>query len=78
MNAANCYEQLTLFYPEDDDYKVYYAQALYQACLYEEAMRVTVQIENPELQGKVNIFNKLECQLKFSNRTMKRDTFNIK
>jgi tetratricopeptide repeat protein 30 len=42
-----------VFYPEDDDYKVYYAQALYQACLYEEAMRVTVQIENPELQGKV-------------------------
>jgi hypothetical protein len=53
VNAANCYEQLTVFYPEDDDYKVYYAQALYQACLYEEAMRVTVQIENPELQGKV-------------------------
>jgi tetratricopeptide repeat protein 30 len=44
---------LTVFYPEDDDYKVYYAQALYQACLYEEAMRVTVQIENPELQGQV-------------------------
>ena len=40
---------------KDDDYKVYYAQALYQACLYEEAMRVTVQIENPELQGKVKI-----------------------
>jgi tetratricopeptide repeat protein 30 len=53
VNAANCYEQLTMFYPEEDDYKVYYAQALYQACLYEEAMKVTVQIENPELQGQV-------------------------
>ena len=54
MNAANCYEQLTIFYPEEDDYKVYYAQALYQACLYEEALKVTVQIENPELQGQVS------------------------
>ena len=41
-------------YPDNEDYKIYYAQALYQACLYEEAMKVTVQIENPELQGKVN------------------------
>ena len=53
VNAANCYEQLTLLYPDNEDYKIYYAQALYQACLYEEAMKVTVQIENPELQGKV-------------------------
>ena len=59
MNAANCYEQLTLFYPEEDDYKVYYAQALYQACLYEEAMKVTVQIENSELQGQVFRFIKV-------------------
>ena len=54
VNAANCYEQLTLLYPDNEDYKIYYAQALYQACLYEEAMKVTVQIENPELQGKVS------------------------
>ena len=59
MNAANCYEQLTLFYPEEDDYKVYYAQALYQACLYEETMKVTVQIENSELQGQVFRFIKV-------------------
>ena len=56
VNAANCYEQLTLLYPDNEDYKIYYAQALYQACLYEEAMKVTVQIENPELQGKVSVY----------------------
>ena len=54
MNAANCYEQLTLYFPDVEDYKIYYAQALYQACLYEEAMKVTVQIDNPEVQGQVN------------------------
>ena len=53
VNAANCYEQLTIYHPEEEDYKIYYAQALYQACLYEEAMKVTVQIENPEMNGKV-------------------------
>ena len=49
VNAANCYEQLTLYYPDVEDYRIYYAQALYQACLYEEAMKVTVQIDNPEV-----------------------------
>ena len=49
-------------YPDNEDYKIYYAQALYQACLYEEAMKVTVQIENPELQGKVRII-KMKQQL---------------
>jgi len=53
VNAANCYEQLTLYYPDVEDYRVYYAQSLYQACLYEEAMKVTVQIDNPQLKGKV-------------------------
>lgn len=32
---------------------MYYAQSLYKACLYEEAMRVSCQIDNPEYQGKV-------------------------
>ena len=62
VNAANCYEQLTLLYPDNEDYKIYYAQALYQACLYEEAMKVTVQIENPELQGKVSFSIIFSCQ----------------
>ena len=50
MSAANCYEQLSLLYPEEE-YKVYYGQALYNATLYEEAMKVTVTVEAPEYQG---------------------------
>ena len=53
MNAANCYEQLTIYSPDNIDYKVYYAQALYQACLYEEAMKGTAQIDDPDLHGQV-------------------------
>ena len=47
-----------MYHPEEEEYKIYYAQALYQACLYEEAMKVTVQIENPEMNGKVNLYIK--------------------
>ena len=49
--AANCYEQLTLQQPEEEDYKVYYAQSLYAASLYEEAMMVTVTVEEPDHQA---------------------------
>ena len=52
-----------MYHPEEEEYKIYYAQALYQACLYEEAMKVTVQIENPEMNGKVNCYIKfISCQ----------------
>lgn len=54
VNAADCYEQLMLLQPEVDEYKMYYAQSLYKACLYEEAMRVSCQIENPTSQSKVS------------------------
>ena len=40
--------------PEESEYKLYYAQSLYQACLYEEAMKVTSQIDDPAFQGKVS------------------------
>lgn len=56
MNAANCYEQLTLLLPEHVEYRLYYAQALHQACLYQEAMKVTAQIEHPEFQVRVRFY----------------------
>uniref|UniRef100_A0A1B6E2P5 Tetratricopeptide repeat protein 30 n=1 Tax=Clastoptera arizonana TaxID=38151 RepID=A0A1B6E2P5_9HEMI len=40
VNAANCYEQLTVLLPDEEDYLLNYSQALYQACLYEEALNV--------------------------------------
>ncbi len=67
VNAANCYEQLTILYPDNEDYRIYYAQALYQACLYEEAMKVTVQIENPELQGQML---KLQAAIKYGEEDL--------
>jgi tetratricopeptide repeat protein 30 len=52
-SAAHYYEQLSQLQPDDAQYKLYHSQALYQACLYEEAMRVTAQVDVPQLQGQV-------------------------
>lgn len=41
-------------HPEIEEYKLYYAQALYKACLYQEAMKVACQIDNPARQGEVH------------------------
>lgn len=53
-NASTYYEQLSHAYPEIIEYKLYYAQSLYQACLYDEAFKVTLQIEHPDYKGQVN------------------------
>lgn len=39
-NAADMYDQLTKFYPEIDQYKLYHAQCLYKAGMYVEAQKV--------------------------------------
>lgn len=51
--AADCYGQLTQIHPEVDEYKLYYAQSLYKAFMYPEAMKATFQIENPTYHSRV-------------------------
>ena len=53
VNAADCYEQLTVLNPEVEDYKLYYAQSLYKASLFDEAMKVSCQLDNPEYAARV-------------------------
>lgn len=56
VNAADCYEQLAANNPEVEDYRLYYAQSLYKACLYDEAMKVSCQIDNPSYSNRVCYF----------------------
>ena len=56
VNAADCYEKLTILHPDIDDYRLYYAQALYKANLYDEAMKVSSQIDNPAYQLQVGLY----------------------
>ncbi|KAJ9591551.1 hypothetical protein L9F63_001905 [Diploptera punctata] len=67
INAADCYEKLTHIMPEEAEYKLYYAQSLYQACLYEEAMKVTSQIDDPAFQGKIT---KLKAAIKYGEEDL--------
>lgn len=53
VNAADCYEQLTVLNPEVDDYRLYYAQSLYKANLFDEAMKVSSQIDGSVYNDKV-------------------------
>ncbi|XP_069689737.1 intraflagellar transport protein 70A isoform X2 [Periplaneta americana] len=67
VNAADCYEKLTLLLPDEAEYHLYYAQSLYQACLYEEAMKVTSQIDDPAFQGKIT---KLKAAIKYGEEDL--------
>jgi tetratricopeptide repeat protein 30 len=72
--AANCYEQLTLQQPEEEDYKVYYAQSLYAASLYQEAMKVTVTVEGPDHQAAML---KLQAAIKWVQKRRNKKEFSI-
>ncbi|XP_071132605.1 intraflagellar transport protein 70A-like isoform X3 [Mytilus edulis] len=67
VNASDCYEQLSIMHPEVDDYKLYYSQSLHKACLYQEAMKVACQIDNPEYQGKIT---KLQAAIKYGEEDL--------
>ncbi|EEB17293.1 conserved hypothetical protein [Pediculus humanus corporis] len=62
INAATCYEQLVNLFPNEKEYKFYFALSLYQSCLYEEAMRVANEINEPHLASKVI---KLQAAIKY-------------
>uniref|UniRef100_A0A673ZPA5 Tetratricopeptide repeat protein 30 n=1 Tax=Salmo trutta TaxID=8032 RepID=A0A673ZPA5_SALTR len=61
-NAAECYEQLTQLHPEVEEYKLYYAQSLYGACAYPEAMKATFLLDNPTSHTKMI---KLQASIKY-------------
>ena len=58
-NAAQMYERLVKVYPEVDEYKLYYAQALHKAGSYPEALKACQNIDNPSYAQKVKIIMNL-------------------
>ncbi|KAI8492712.1 Tetratricopeptide repeat protein 30A [Branchiostoma belcheri] len=67
VNAAECYEQLSQLHPEVDDYKLYHAQALYKACMYQEATKATFTLESPAYQAKIL---KLQAAIKYGEEDL--------
>ncbi|XP_066152230.1 intraflagellar transport protein 70A isoform X1 [Euwallacea fornicatus] len=63
-NASSYYEQLTEMYPDNNDYKLYYTQSLYQACLYDQAFQASNKlIDNQQYKGQIT---KLQAAIKYS------------
>lgn len=69
LNAASCYEQLvTMHGAEQEEYKLYWAQALYQAGLYSNALKACSQIPaESKLKGKAL---KLESAVRFAEEDL--------
>ncbi|XP_011259635.1 tetratricopeptide repeat protein 30A [Camponotus floridanus] len=66
--AAQCYEKLVELCPEENLYKLYYAQSLHQACMYQEAWTVCSSIINQSnLEFKVK---KLQAAIKYGQEDM--------
>ncbi|EAA07585.3 tetratricopeptide repeat protein 30 homolog [Anopheles arabiensis] len=54
IEAANCYEHLLNLVPDVQEYRLYYAQSLFQAGLFEEAQKIIATgLDSPELKEKV-------------------------
>jgi len=52
-NAAQTYETLLKYHSDVDEYKIYYAQALYKAGMYVEATKAATRIDNEGYQQRM-------------------------
>ena len=64
VNAASCYEHLASMFSEQEEYKLHWAQSLYQAGLYMNSIKVCGQISKPELKIKANPQNNVDINHK--------------
>lgn len=55
LSASQYYEQLIALCPDVEDYKLYYAQSLYKAGLYPEAIRAAVRVEGEQYSQKIQM-----------------------
>eukprot|EP01035_Chromulina_nebulosa_P019358 gene19358-25224_t len=53
VTAAQSYEQLVQICPDNDEYKIYYAQSLYKAGMYADATRAAIRIDSEQYQQKI-------------------------
>lgn len=59
LNSARVYEQLSKFYPEVTEYKLYLAQSHYKNGDFEQALKVTQTINDQASQQKVILLQSL-------------------
>ncbi|XP_078034485.1 tetratricopeptide repeat domain 30 isoform X1 [Augochlora pura] len=68
MASAQCYEKLVQLCPDENIYKLYHAQSLHQACMYQESWAICSNIINhSNLESKVK---KLQAAIKYGQEDM--------
>lgn len=55
VTAAQYYELLLAICPDVDEYRIYYAQSLYKAGMYPEAIRSAVRVDNPQYNQRIKM-----------------------
>ena len=65
-------EELVKVCPENDEYKMNYAQSLYKAALYPEATRAAVRVDNPQYAQKMTM---LQATIKYESDVLKHKLF---
>lgn len=56
------YEQLVKIHPEVDEYKIYYAQSLYKAGMYDIANRAALKVDSPQYTQRMTM---LQAAIKY-------------
>ena len=67
-NAVRHYEQLQKLFPDVTEYKIYFAQSLYKAGLYPEALRACYQIEDPAYAQRLAM---LQAAIKYEQEDLR-------
>lgn len=60
--AVNCYESLINICPDNEEYKLYYAQSLYKAGMYPESVKAAIKVETEKYSQRVKL---LQAQVKY-------------
>ncbi|ORZ37245.1 tetratricopeptide repeat protein 30B [Catenaria anguillulae PL171] len=64
LGAAGCYEELIKYYPQVEEYKLFYAQALYKAGQFPAALDALASISNPAFADGVK---RLQAAIKYES-----------
>lgn len=67
LESADYYERLSKLVPDEKDYKLYHAQALYHASEYEKALKILASIDDPFYYAKVT---KLKAAIKYGEEDL--------
>jgi len=81
LNSARVYEQLSKFYPEVTEYKLYLAQSHYKNGDFDQSLKVTQSISDPNSQQNVILLQSLiryeQDEIQHAKSILRQGTINL-